>query len=90
MCSLFLVPRGIKSQPNPLSATQIPQIDCGNLATPKNPETEPSSLDTQENVSSLPTIHNLTHLTSTVNTNLYPVLFLSIPEGYEFGAMTNS
>jgi len=73
-------------QPNPVSPspTQIPQIDGGNSATPEHPETEPSSLDTHENVSSLPTIHDSTHPTSSVNRNLNPILFLTIPEGYEF------
>ena len=63
------------------------------MATPENPETEPSFLDTQENVSSLPTIYDLTHLTSTVNTNLYPILSLTIPEGYglvEFKSAENA
>ena len=42
--------------------------------------------DTHENVSSLPTIHDSTHPTSSVNRNLNPILFLTIPEaeGYEF------
>ncbi len=73
-------------QPNPVSPspTQIPQIDGENSATPEHPETEPSSLDTHENVSSLPTIHDSTHPTSSVNRNLNPILFLTIPEGYEF------
>jgi len=73
-------------QPNPVSpsSTPIPQIDGGYSATPEHPETEPSSLDTHDNVSSLPTIPDSTHPTSSVNTNLNPILFLTIPEGYEF------
>ena len=73
-------------QANPVSpsSTPIPQIDDGNSATPKHPENEPSSLDTHENVSSIPTIHDSTHHTSSVNRNLNPILFLTIPEGYEF------
>ena len=70
--------------PLSLSSTPIPQIDGGILATPKHPETEPSSQDTHENVSSLPTIHDSTHPSSSVNRNLNSILFLTIPEGYEF------
>ena len=54
------------------------------MATPKPPETEPSSQDKHENVSSLPTIHDSTHPTSSVNRNLHSILFPTIPEGYEF------
>jgi len=41
----------------------------------------------------LPSIHDLTHLTSTVYTNLYPILSLTIPEGYglvEFKSAENA
>ena len=70
-------------QPNPVSpsSTPIPQIDGGYSATPEHPETETSPLDTHDNVSSLPTIHDSTHPTSSVNTNLNPILFPTIPEG---------
>ena len=73
-------------QPNPVSpsSTPIPQIDGGYSATPEHPETETFPLDTHDNVSSLPTIHDSTHPTSSVNTNLNHVVFLTIPEGYEF------
>ena len=68
-------------QPNPVSpsSTSIPQIDGGHSATPEHPETEPS-----DDVPSLPTIHDSTHPTPSVNTNLNHILFLTIPEGYEF------
>ena len=65
--------RNKTTQLNPvsLSSTPIPQIDGGHSATPKHPETEPFSQGKHENVSSLPTIHDSTHPTSSVNRNLH-------------------
>jgi len=86
MCSPFLASREIKTpQPNPAShsSTPIPQIDGGYAATPEHPKTEPFFLETHDNVSSLPTLPDSTNPTSSVNANLNPILFLTIPKRYE-------